>query len=191
LFENQWFFLGANAQEGIVPIYTFPQGNHLLDARDGNGIFCDIGHMSAEMAERLLLMGYINPMTPRKSFRDTVAAHRRRMPSSGYAILEAHGAVRANRWVFSAEGKHGSLRPVQEWVSKYDGAYPALLIVCCNPAGLGICADKSVVIHFNAECRSMGELLKLRSGALRFYMPGEGYVEKRMTSVRLAKRRAS
>jgi hypothetical protein len=99
---------------------------------------------------------------------------------NGYAILEAHGNVIGGTWIF---GDGQRTMPVQEWINVQDGHYAALMLVACNPDNKGtVTSQHSLILHPD-RVLNFPDLVNLR-GAMRIFVPGEGYMEKDYRRIR-------
>jgi hypothetical protein len=90
----------------------------------------------------------------------------------GKAILCAHGGDRNGNWMFY-DSKN--LYRVQTWINKYDGAYSALMLYCCNPGHLEVKSKRSVLLLPNADYnRGLHRMGKVQ---VELFVPGYGYMD--------------
>ncbi len=107
----------------------------------------------------------------RRLFRKLLQEYSARTGLKGYALLNAHGGPKNNRWRFW-DGK--STVDVQDWINAMDGKYLALFLKCCNRKNQEVESDASIVLHPHSK---ISELALMQGYNPRLHFPGEGYLE--------------
>lgn len=133
------------------------------DLREAVGV---VGQL--EWAASVLLRNFLR----RRLFRELLLEYSARTGLKGYALLNAHGGSKNNRWHFR-DGK--STVDVQDWINETDGKYLALFIKCCNRKNYDIESDASIVLHPHSK---ISELALIHGYNMRLHFPGEGYLER-------------
>ncbi|HLF54688.1 MAG TPA: hypothetical protein VI612_03130 [Candidatus Nanoarchaeia archaeon] len=108
----------------------------------------------------------------RRLFRELLREYSESTGLKGYALLNAHGGPKNNRWQFW-DGK--STVDVQDWINEMDGKYLAIFLKCCNRKNQDVESDASIVLHPHSK---ISQLQLMLGYSPRLHFPGEGYLER-------------
>jgi len=110
--------------------------------------------------------------TKRRLFRELLGLYGLRNRLSGYVLLEAHGVLDREEWMFF-DGKRRYA--MQNWIYGVDGQALAILLLCCDPHKYSICSEHSILIH----PRDPIDIFDLiRGDHLKIYVPEYGYLDE-------------
>jgi len=115
--------------------------------------------------------------TKRRLYRELIDVWGTLYGLEGCAVLDAHGDTRDtpdDQWFYYENNI--PINPVQTWVNELDGSYCALMIVACNPDNIEVYSERSLVFYLDRVL--IWPLLVGNRGAVRVYVPGEGFLEK-------------
>ncbi len=139
--------------------------------------YCDDDHDFQKQNFDTYVRWLTYDFTKRKTFKRLLDAYGRLTGIDGYALIEAHGSSHNGIWTFDDGSR------IQELLDEVDGKYMGVFLCVCNPDNSCIETEKSAVIHPAGNINRLG---LMRWAPLRFYLPGEGYIEKRYERIRKA-----
>ncbi len=107
-----------------------------------------------------------------KQFKEYIDCYATLHSLEGVLILEAHGAFDEDNNFIYYDGER--IGKIQDWINEHDGEKATLLIRSCNPGGLEIYAEKSIVVVPNQIYSGVRQQSGLAQ--VEMYVPGKAYI---------------